>query len=139
MDVEEFRTIPLPGFDEAFEDANETEESPVIILPDERKEQLQAKLDEYHSRMAKDGDPYTHPEQLLFMGSGAAYKSVVLERVLRDGSLRIWDLSLELSERLGPAFNPEKFTKACAVIKDYCETGGINVQGGTGLPQINPL
>lgn len=141
---DDFPSIPLVGLGDVLDVIQESKvsseaptESPVIVLPDERREQLQAKINEYRKRMADD-DEFTHPEGQLLMGSGTAYNFCVLERLLSDGTVKTFDLSAELMEKLGDRFDPAKFGNACGVIKDYCETGGAKVTGGTGLPQINP-
>lgn len=102
-------------------------ESPIIVLPDskERQEQLKAKLKEYQGRI----DPYRHPALQM----GAICKKTVLERLLKDGKINTWELSEEMSKTYGLDFDAESFDNACAVIKDYCKTGGAHTKGGTGL------
>ena len=105
-------------------------EAPIISLPDDkaRQKQLQRKLKEYQERM----QPYRAPE--LQMEN--ICKIAVLERLLRDGQVNTWDFSLELAKEHGSEFNPYDFSLACAVIDDYCKTGGANLSGGTGLPSV---
>lgn len=108
------------------------EVSPVIILSEERLPQLKVKLEEYKGRL----DPHKHPDLQLLMHSDSMYKITVLERLISDGSVRTYDLSLEMAEKLGGNFDVELFDKACAVVEDYCKTGGKNLKGGSGLPRI---
>lgn len=105
----------------------ETKESPVIVFPEDetRKQQLRAKLVEYQGRM----NPYRAPE----MQMDTICKMVVLERLLRDGQVKTWDLSREMAETYGSGFDGNAFGNACGVIEDYCKTGGQNIHSGTGL------
>ncbi|MFH1780784.1 MAG: hypothetical protein ABH841_02170, partial [Candidatus Nealsonbacteria bacterium] len=64
-----------------------------------------------------------------------AYKIVILERLLRDGQVKISELVREMSE-IYANFNIDNFQDACAVIDDYCKTGGKNLFDGTGLPAL---
>jgi len=109
------------------------EESPVIVLSKKRTPQLKAKLEEYKGRL----DPHKHPDLQLLTHSEAMYKITVLERLLIDGSVQTHVLSSEMAEKLGNNFDVELFDKACAVIEDYCKTGGKNLIGGSGLPKAN--
>lgn len=103
------------------------EESPILSLPaDEgRVDQLRKKLAEYESRI----DGFRAPELQM----GAVCKKAVLERLLRDGTVNTHELSRELVQQYGSGFDPRAFNNACGVIEDYCQTGGKNVSGGTGL------
>lgn len=106
-------------------------EAPIISLPNDetRREQVQKKLKEYRGRM----QPYRAPE--LQMEN--ICKIAVLERLLRDGQVNTWDFSRKLAEEYGSGFNSNDFSLACAVIDDYCKTGGANLRGGTGLPSTS--
>jgi len=104
--------------------------SPVIKLPRGLKggvvvAMLGSKLAEYRLRY----DPGHHPG----MQMGTVCKIAVLERLLEKKKVKTWDLSLELAEKYGSHFDEDDFNNACAVIKDYCKTGGKNVHGGTGI------
>ncbi|MEK7503001.1 MAG: hypothetical protein AAB556_00990 [Patescibacteria group bacterium] len=107
---------------------NASDESPILVLPKDetRKQQLRKKLAEYRGRI----DPSHAPETQM----SAICKTTVLERLLRDGQVKTYDLSLEMAEMYGSGFDVNKFNNACGVIDDYCKTGGQNVSGGTGLP-----
>lgn len=100
---------------------------PVIILPTDetRKQQLHNKLVEYRKRL----HPYRAPESQMDL----VCKIAVLERLLNNGQVNTWELSREMVAKYGPGFNTDDFNNACAVIGDYCETGGQNVRGGAGL------
>lgn len=106
------------------------EKSPILILPDDemRKKQLQKKLEEYEKRK----DPFKHPG--LQMSN--ICKIEVLSRLLKDGRVITFDLANEMFDRYGSYFDIDSFNVACGVIKDYCETGGKVVSGGTGLPAV---
>jgi hypothetical protein len=97
-----------------------------ILLPDEKKAQLTAKLAEYRGRLNQD------PEMRL----DAMHKIYVLERLLADGRINPSDLSTQMAKNFGSEFDPELFDTAYGVIKDYCKTGGVNLSGGTGFPQV---
>ncbi len=107
------------------------EKSPILVLPEDkvRVEQLRKKLQEYKQRIK----PYCAPELQM----GAVCKIAVLERLLRDMVVDTWQLCLEMEETYGSGFDSEKFGVACGVIEDYCNTGGKNSTGGTGLPDVN--
>ncbi len=106
------------------------EESPVIFFPDnaERRNQLQEKLKEYENR-AKHYRSQIHVDSV--------YKIEVLNCLLKDGQVKTWDLARDMAKKY-PDFDVEVFNKACAVIEDYCKTGGKNTHGGTGLPTPKP-
>ena len=103
-----------------------TEKSPVIVLPTDktREQQLRGKLAEYKGRM----DLYRAPELQM----DTICKIAVLERLLRDSQVNTWELSQEMAETYA-SFDVKTFNNTCGVIKDYCETGGQNTHGGTGL------
>jgi len=102
-------------------------ESTIITLPDNhaRKQGLEAKLDEYRGRLNLD--------ESLAEKMDTICKIAVLETLLREGKVVTWDLSQDLFAKYGEAFDIKQFNVACEVIIDYCDTGGQNVWGGTGL------
>ena len=63
----------------------------------------------------------------------AIYKVTVLKRLLQDGQVNTYELSLEMAKVHGSSFDVDVFDNACSVIEDYCKTGGANAHGGTGL------
>jgi len=98
----------------------------IVLTEDEtRKKQLQNKLKEYKGRM----DPHRAPELQM----GTICKIAVLERLLRDRRVNTWDFSKEMVDIYGSGFRMREFNVACAVMEDYCKTGGANLSGGTGL------
>ena len=107
--------------------ARRLEKSPVIVLPENEthKTQLRRKLEEYKGRVK----PFRAPELQM----DTIYKMTVLERLLRDGQVNTWELSREIAKTYGSDFDGHAFNNACGVIEDYCETGGQNTNGGTGL------
>jgi hypothetical protein len=107
---------------------------PTITLPEDRRKQLQAKLKEYRARMQEGDAKFKHPDLLLLMGSDAATKATILERLLRDGKVDTRQLMGELRDRLGDMYNPLTLINPILVIQDYCRTGGTHAVGGTGLP-----
>src|SRR4030042_4226739 len=107
----------------------ETNEPPIIILPEDEahKQQLHRKLEEYRQRI----DPFRHPGLQM----SAVCKKTVLEHLLRDGQVNTWKLSKDMAATHGQTFDIDAFNNACAVIDDYCKTGGKKAQGGTGFAQ----
>lgn len=109
---------------------------PTIVLPEERRGQLTAKLAEYRERIEKDDRKFQHPDLLLTLGDSTTAKIIILERLLRDGQVNTRELMGELRDRLGDLYNPFTLIQPILVINDYCQTGGAHAEGGTGLPQI---
>lgn len=89
-----------------------------INLPDnpETIERLKNKLEDYKQRSSKD----------------AEYKAIVVEKLLADGKIDTEELCVELWDK-DNKLDVYYFTNACAVIADYCETGGKETRGGTGF------
>lgn len=102
----------------------------LLVLPEdlERQKQLRAKLEEYGKRLAEN----PQPDALNFH---LRCKAIILQRLIRDGSVDIAALPLELSHDEG--FNVSHLKDAWGVIEDYCTTGGVNVHSGTGLPSVS--
>lgn len=100
---------------------------PTITLPDDhpRKEQLERKLEEYRGRLK----PSESPESQML----TICQISILEKLLGNNEVITSDLSQELIKEYGELFNLTLFNNACNVIIDYCNTGGQNVWGGTGL------
>lgn len=105
--------------------------SPVIRLPEgpERVAQLQRKLEEYKGRL----NPMQHPDLQVLSDPDTTHKIAVLEALLRDKQVVTHDLCRELANKWGQRFDGYSFNNACAVIDDYCQTGGEHAVGGTGL------
>jgi len=108
------------------------EEFPKIILPKDEKivRALEEKLKEYRARL-KAYD-YTHPE-LRNKLTSSWYKAGIVERLLKDRELNTSQFLSELKEKEG-SLDLDNYKTAVAVINDYIETGGKNVNGGTGFP-----
>ena len=98
----------------------------VITLPEERRAQLTAKLAEYERRLRRE------PEYRL----NSLHKSYVLKRLLEDGKVSPSELAKQIAKDLGSEFDADSYYTAWHVMKDYCETGGANLSGGTGLPKV---
>jgi hypothetical protein len=110
------------------EAARQRRENPVIVLPSEKREQLEKKLLEYSGRL----DPYKAPELQM----DTLCKIEVLRRLLKEGTINTEDLKKEMARTYGSGFSEGAFLNACNVIEDYCLTGGANLKGGTGLSAI---
>jgi hypothetical protein len=108
--------------------------SRVLTLPADnpvRIGQLTAKLEEYRRRF----DPHKAPELQMHL----LMKTILLDTLLQHGAVETGPLSDRLAAQFGVAFNLRVFADACAVIADYCTTGGERVRGGTGLPSPSIL
>lgn len=90
-----------------------------------RRPQLKRKLEEYRRRLKS---PEYSGRQMMTICQIA-----VLEKLLDDNGVITHALSQELSQKHGESFDPTLFDRACNIIIDYCDTGGQNVWGGTGL------
>lgn len=112
----------------------------LIFLPENPQavEQLENKLKEYKSRFEEIkksrgyNDAFKAPEQIFDLIADTHYKIAVLETLLQEKSVN----TNELYEKLHGEdhyFNQDSFINACAVINDYCETGGERSKGGTGF------
>ena len=62
-------------------------------------------------------------------------KIEVLRSLLDRNVVAVSCLCEELRLKLGHLFSPGLFQNVCAVMDDYCPTGGANLIGGTGLPE----
>ena len=112
-------------------------EGPTIVLDQNRRLDLEAKLDEYTKRFtddmrATDDRVYESPENRGDLVD-AAMKIAVLTTLIHDGIVRTFALSRELMHK-DPFWEVEYFENACAVIDNYNGMSSAGVQGGTGLP-----
>jgi len=100
----------------------------VICMPDDqyRIEQLNKKLAEYKDIVVCDS--YSEERMLHIC------KAFILSLLLKSGAVKIHYARLKMAEEYGSNFCADTFRKACAIIEDYCTTGGKNSLGGTGLP-----
>lgn len=122
-----------------------TVESPLLFPPKDEalRRRLQAKLVEYQFRKNGKGKPWEfwHPEQAHVTSRAyrdACYKVDVLTAVLdaQEGQpINTFNLSGELYERYGQAFDIERFNNACGVISNYLGQTFYEQAGGTGLPE----
>lgn len=95
--------------------------SPTVKLPDDadRVQQLRNKLQEYKQRPSEE----------------ARYKSLVLERILKETEVSTVELASYVEAEVGQPFNRFLFYECCNVIDDYCKSGGSRTILGSGLPQ----
>jgi len=99
--------------------------------PFSRKE-LEYKLQVYELRLVNHARkrPYSLPQDIAISPNG--YRFAIIDRLLRRGEVSDSGLVEEFIEMDG-IFDEGNFRDAFEVILDYCETGGINTRGGTGL------
>ena len=109
-----------------------SKESPVIVLPKDktRQSQLRAKTKEYKERL--QSSRFTPAEKM-----GIRYRIIILERLLKNREVSTWEISQEMAKIPDLDFNDIYFDRACAIIEDYCKTGGANLIGGTGLSKAS--
>ncbi|MCP6726606.1 MAG: hypothetical protein KJI69_01010 [Patescibacteria group bacterium] len=114
-----------------------------MTLPEdaERVEMLRRKLGEYEERIETyhDENQSQHPAFRALQLATTTCKMTILKQLLDEGRVVAWDASkafiderLEENKSSGAHF-AEAWMTAFEVINDYCETGGANVGGGTGL------
>lgn len=127
---------PAQWPDFVYADGREIAPWPTIVLPQERRAQLEAKLAEYRGRIEGDDRRFQHPDMRLMLGDEVTSRITILERLLADGMVDTRELAMDLRDRLGEMYNPLTLALPILLIKDYCETGGMNTTGGTGLPKI---
>ena len=60
-------------------------------------------------------------------------KKYLLENLLEQKEITTYKVGKKLKKELKDYFSEGTFGFACAVIEDYCKTGGKNNLGGTGL------
>ncbi len=110
-----------------------------IFNPEDAKRRnlLRKKIEEYGERLSKN------PDTSSKMYRDASYKIAVAEFLLNksDGKLfggNILPLKDALRHEYGSEFNEREFVNAVRVIRDYAETGGQHVRGGTGPEGSSP-
>ncbi len=119
------------------------EKSPVLILPKDKKlvAKLRRKLEEYKHRIESyhEQHPNQHPVFREIVLAIEICKMTILEQLLANGKVVAWDASKKFIEERqkkdkdsAPKF-VDAWMRAWPVIKDYCETGGAKIHGGTGL------
>jgi hypothetical protein len=102
----------------------ETSKTDVIRLGEDR-ERLSLKLEEYKQRK---GNPAVDQRK-------NRYKIDITQALVEHGMLDREALKEKIKTEEGENFDEFSFNDAVGVIKDYIETGGKNVYGGTGLPE----
>lgn len=103
----------------------------IILTTDlNRQEQLKEKLKEYWARLS------SFPYENLEKKKRLIYKIDVLGSLVNYGSVDYEKARLRLLLTYGESFNEKIFSEIYCIIQDYCESGGLNVQSGTGLPKI---
>jgi len=78
-----------------------------------------------------------HPEYIMsFVKQSQNYMNlIVLSELFLTPKVETTNFSLELGEE-GPIYDKkslDRYLLACAIIDDYCKTGGKNCRRGTGL------
>ena len=112
----------------------------IIELPTDEAlvNKLKNKLQEYIKRLKQaEVSMYQAPEVIAQNTNDTRYKIFVLGELLKEGKV---DEEM-LKEKVKVAilkenqviFDENSFNNAITVIKDYVETGGKNVSGGTGF------
>lgn len=101
---------------------SESENGPVIVLPDSHRPLLREKLLKFQQLRGREFG-HKAPETIF----GIIYRIELIERLLVTGRVHTWDFSREMSREYG-SFDREGFEDACYVVGDYCETGGENVK-----------
>ena len=120
------------------------EESPIIRLPrdPERVAQLEAKLHEYEGRLASFEHRDWSGVGLTEMWKAAQHtvelrmRIPILRALLLEGRVVTWEIGRKLFNEMSGSFPFDAFQKACEIIVDYCENGGKNITGDTGLPEV---
>ena len=103
-----------------------------------RRIQMEYKLEEYKARVAKaiedlgDSANFMAPEVIAECLGVMPYRVKILERLLQINKVETWALCREMAAN-DYNFDSHLFDSACGVVKDYAETGGANLSGGTGL------
>ena len=110
---------------------------------EKRSAQLRRKLKEYAERVEhfkkrlEQEESYFHPELIgsLIKQSPNYMRFLVLSELEKEKEIDTQKLSTQLYEEglIKDERSIKEYNTACAIIRDYCETGGKNCIGGTGL------
>lgn len=107
-------------------------ESITITLPEDPSilKALDAKLVEYKKRLDEqvENNPYQPPEFF----TDTIYKIYILESLIDNGEVKMYNLSKEINDKYG-YLDVDDYYNAYSVIEDYAKTGGKNNSGGTGF------
>ena len=103
----------------------------VITLPEDSalKVKLERKLWEYRARLARANQSPHAPHR----AADAIVKIAVLDTLLKNGVVNIEEIRTRLDRESETMFLANRLPDVFNVIIDYCNTGGTNVVGGTGL------
>ena len=118
-------------------------ESPILVLPEDKElvKKLHKKFQEYNERIKTYHKDHLnqHPDFRDRMMALNICKKTILGILFQEKRIVAWDASkkfvgecMKRDEGSGPTF-VNAWVDAWSVIQDYCETGGANVHGGTGL------
>ena len=64
-----------------------------------------------------------------------AYKAHIIDTLRHRGYVDIENMAAELEKRFGGRFRYRHFMQAAAVVRSYCQNGGADLTGGTGLSE----
>ena len=115
------------------EEKKEFPELSDIELPEDEKiiKALKNKKEEYSKRIEEQirKDPHFSPDVM----PDFYYRIAMLKELLTNKKINAEELSKKLKKEYGGLLNNRAFCSSYSVIKDYVETGGKNLEGGTGL------
>ena len=106
---------------------SESIEPSSVIRIGERRDVLVNKLEEYRKRIGKHLSP---ADEIQLM-----YRIAILEELIKTGEVSADALLGQFMDTFRNVFNLRVFKEAYKIVKDYAETGGKNLVGGTGLSQ----
>jgi uridine kinase len=116
-----------------------------LELPEDetRISKLKRKAKEYEKRVEdyrkkiEEKEPYQHPGliEIQLKKSQDYMNFTILSKLLSVKRLETNSFSLELNKKglIIDKESLERYNQACAIIDDYCKTGGTNAQNGTRL------
>jgi|GEM_PF-4969222 len=89
----------------------------------------------YHEYLGRITDHRQHPELPVKRSAleRDAYKARIIDALRSHGSVDVVGLAEELEKKYAKNFKFQQFMQAAAVVRNYCQAGGQNVVGGTGL------
>jgi len=106
-------------------------EADILKLPQDEDlvRKLQGKLLEYAGRIEEH--KYQHPELNNYIVLNSTYKAIILTKLLREGQVNSWDLSMQMHKKMDP-LDVDLFDRSYGVISSYI-VNPKNIIGGTGL------
>lgn len=89
----------------------------------------------YHEYLGRIVDHKQHPELPVQKKAleRDAYKARIIDVLRSDGEVDVVSLAEELELKYAGNFQYKQFMQAAAVVRSYCQTGGEDMVGGTGL------